>query len=65
MQVLRGVVTAYDAATHTATVSLEGATGVLRGLPVLRSVPPGGLAPGDRVVVALWPDVGAVVLGAY
>ena len=65
MALARGIVCHFDADTHTASVALEGATGLLAAVPVLRTVPPDGLLPGDRVVVALWPDVGAVVLGAY
>lgn len=65
MQIVRGVVDAYDPASHTAAVRLEGATGRLDDVPVLRVVPTDELSPGDDVVVAVWPDVGAVVLGSF
>ena len=65
MAVVRGTVEAYDAGAHTARVSLEGGAGVLEDVAVLRVAHDALPAPGDRVVVALWPDAGAVVLGVY
>ncbi len=65
MALTQGIVCSVDAATHTACVALEGAGGVLQDVAVLRSVPASELAPGDRVLVALGVDVGAVILGAF
>ncbi len=65
MAFTQGIVCSVDAATHTACVSIEGAGGVLEDVPVLLSLPASDLAPGDRVLVALGVDLGAVVLGAF
>ena len=65
MALVRGTVTSYDAAAHAVCVALEGAGGTLADVPVLAQIPAEDCAPGRRVVVQIWPDVGAVLLGAY
>jgi len=65
MHILRGIVDGYDPVTHTVDVRLDGATGRMDGVPALRVIPSDELTAGDRVVVAVWPDVGAVVLGSF
>ena len=65
MTIMRGTVEGVDAGAHTARVCLEGGAGVLEGVAILRVAHDAPLAPGDRVLVALWLDAAAVVLGAY
>lgn len=49
---IRGIVTAFDVGTHTATVRLDGsAPQVLGSVPTSRGIASGDMATGRRVVV--------------
>jgi len=66
MDIVRGRVRAYDAATHTADVeAVRGPAALLSGLPVVAQCPAGFLVAGREVAVLLWSDVDGVVLGPY
>ncbi|MFH1085974.1 MAG: hypothetical protein V1772_09460 [Chloroflexota bacterium] len=65
-ELLRAVVQAYDAATHTATVYAPDYTGApLVGVPVADDVPPPLMAPGAPCLLGLYPDGHAVVVAPY
>lgn len=57
MQLLRGIVRAYQAATHRATVQLPGSTAVFHnGVPVASHVPPWHLTPGAACAVVAFDE---------
>lgn len=64
--IVRAVITAYHAATHTADVRpVLGPAAILAGLPVIESCRPNLLAAHDNVAVLMWSDVGGLVLGPW
>lgn len=65
MSLSRGIIESYDQARHSADVRLAGAQGRLADVPVLSVIPAEEMVAGACVVVAIWPDVGAVILGSY
>jgi len=63
-QLIRGVLRAYDAPTHTAVIEpRDGPAAALEGLAVLSSCRSEELSPGRLVSAILWPDGGGLVLG--
>ncbi|HXG42144.1 MAG TPA: hypothetical protein VNL95_05395 [Dehalococcoidia bacterium] len=69
MELLKGVVRAFDGATYLATVQLAGSLAVwLEGVPVARSVPAAQVMAGRRCVVLFFDEANprdAVVLAVY
>jgi len=65
MSIARGIVESYDATAHSAEVRLIGSQGHLADVPVLTVIPAAEMVVGACVLVAVWPDVGAVILGSY
>jgi len=51
MAVFRGVVVAFDAGTHTATVRLDGSPQVLTAVPTSRGIASGDMTAGRRVLL--------------
>ena len=57
MRLLRGIIRAYEAATHRATVQLPGSTGAFHtGVPVASHVPAEHLTPGTACAVAAFDE---------
>jgi hypothetical protein len=63
---IRARIRAYTAASHTCDIEPIGApSALLSAVPVLSSVPAAELVVGRTVAVLLWPDVDALILGAF
>lgn len=66
MSLLRAAVESYDSATHTVDVRpLAHPASLLADVPVLENCAGDLLIAGVTVLVHLWDDGGAVVLGPY
>ncbi len=63
MRLIRAICESYDYTTHTAGLRPEGnPTALMAAVPVASACPGELVRPGWRYAVAVWPDLGALVL---